>query len=60
MSISLKHIKEKMNKIFALYVCMLCTVRNCNHSKKSRHFARPLAKVIANELDELSMYFQYY
>ena len=28
--------------------------------KKSRHFARPLAKVIANELDELSMYFQYY
>lgn len=55
MSVLLKHIKNKMNRVFALYVCMLCAVKNC---KKGRKFAKPLANVIANELDELSMYFE--
>lgn len=60
MSILLKHIKAKMNRVFALYVCMLCTVKNCKNPKKGKKFAKPLANVIANELDELSMYFEHF
>ena len=60
MSILLKHIKDKMNRVFALYVCMLCTVKNCKNSKKGKKFAKPIANVIANELDELSTYFEHF
>lgn len=49
-----------MNRVFALYVCMLCTVKNCKNSKKGKKFAKPLANVIANELDELSTYFEHF
>lgn len=58
MSILLEHIKSKMSSVYALYVCMLCTIKCCKNSKQGKNFIKPLARLIANELDELSLYFE--
>lgn len=55
---SLKHIKLKMEKLFSLYIVMLCSIEYSKLTKVSCSI-KPLAEVISKELDELADYFKY-
>lgn len=60
MSLSLKHMKQKMNNIISLYLILLYAVKFCSMKNINLIKIKPLANIIAKELDELSTWLEYF